>query len=260
MLKIDIWSNLFVKCYSLVLIFILLSTHLMAQDETQNFMGKMRAIQGQNYTNGELVEFELKTELSFEKLKKFQHDFIHERIYVLSITEQTSGSYIVEAFVANPTEGQQKKSFPFELDSGINLEFDASRVEKNFQLFEEKYNKVVTPYFAYLISFLFLGIILLFYFKTRPDRILKKKLREMRRKKALQLFEFFQNAKSREELEVLFKKRREISNYLEIDNEYKKFLNELNKIQYKKDWSDEEYTRLLSAKKKISEVRPKYGI
>lgn len=246
------------KCFSFILL--LFSISCFALDEQlEKPLGVLYADLGQELTNGDLVILNLETDLTEGELKKYNNRFIQERIYALGFKEQAQGIFEVEAFISNPVKFSKKPSFPFVLKE-IEIKFDEKRVAKSFQLFEMNYVKeqikMIVPFVVGLVCF----TLIIIYFYTRPDRVLRKKLKRRRKEKALGLVTLIESAKTRDDFEKIFFSRKDIDQLLDFADDFSMLYKAINEIQFKKEWSEQDLAMISSAKRKIVQVKVKNGI
>ncbi|MBD64094.1 MAG: hypothetical protein CME62_02730 [Halobacteriovoraceae bacterium] len=249
------------KCYKYLLIFILVMTHMTwAADEAS--LGTISKTSQEQVKNGDLVQLELETTLSPAELEPYKHTFIQKQIYLLDFKKMTSQLYSIEVFLADPVPpapNAEEKPFKFKLNE-FAIETDKNRMAQEFTLMKKDYVPPKSYLFWYIIAFAVVLIILLFYLKTRPDRIFKKKLKERRVRITSELLTLIKTAKTREELEEIYKRRKEIKNYLDLGVSLKRYNKTLNEIQYKPQWDETDLSQVLKAKEKLMNSQVSDGI
>ena len=215
------------------------------------------------YLNGDLVTINLDTNLSDSELKKYEGKRIAGKFFIVKFTSGLKKQF--QAFVLNPSKQKtpRKKGEIAILSEDFKFQFDQSRIAKDFIVLHKNYEKPeeVDWTMRVIATLLFLIFSLLsFQFILKPISVsLKKKKR--RKEKARFYIEKLESVNSREDFEYIYRVRNEIERFLEFDGDaFNKFYEELNKIQYKKDWSNEDQTKLEKIFKRKGEVRFKNGI
>lgn len=259
------------KCFSLLIL--LFSFHILAQDvkpeeiKVEDNLFILPTTKEPLF-NGDLTVVDIKTNLSEDQLVSYEGKRIGGKFYVVNVISGLKKQF--EVFVLNPTKPmpQNKKSKKKKRDivtvsEDFNIQFDKNRVSQNFIMLERKYTKP-TPTnwwkigFLILLSLFFLDLFIRFIFKPMRKNIRRRK---KWKEKANFYIEKLETVKTREDFEYIYRVRSDINKLLEFDNQaFKKFYDELNRIQYKRDWTDEDQARLEKIFKKKGEVRFKSGI
>jgi hypothetical protein len=105
----------------------------------------------------------------------------------------------------------------------------------------------------YLTIIFILALIALYVWGPRLYNAYKKKRKIEARKKFLK--SKIQAIKSRKDIEEIYKHKNEINELFNLENKvYKEFVNDMNQIQYKKSWSEEDKIIASKAVKNLREV------
>lgn len=213
-----------------------------------------------NFSNGDIGELIINSELTDDELQEFVHKKITSIIYVLEF-KLSGDERIFKVVFTPPPKKKSDKVYPFVV-RGLNYTFDKDRVAQKFSLFNSEYTPkeerspylVVISFFLILLLAVTLGFFLVSYTKLA-------KIKSRIKKRVRFLTDNFYNASSREDLEGLYKMRKELIEFTDIDEQkWNLFERELNLIQFKKKWSREELNSLLLKKNEIGKVRGKNGI
>jgi hypothetical protein len=212
---------------------------------------------------GDIIKFKVETTLSMNELEKYQNKRVDDLLYILSITKKNN-DIIAEAIIAEKGL-KEKVEKPLDQFTVYNLDFVATKKKsiKDFILMDsgEKSTKSMINILL-IIIFLLLLIISPLIFKL----IKKKKEKKIKWKKwklNQNVIEIeLRDTRDRKDLENIYKKRIEIDEYFYFDKESKtNFVNLINKIQFKKDWSGEELASALAKYKSFySSIEVKNGI
>jgi len=263
MWKNDIWRNLFVKCFSLLII-LLISLSLYAQDEiviqeSIHLSPYKQAI----LKNGDKTIIKLNSKLANDELKKYVSKKIADKFYVLKFFESEEGKFY-EVFVLNPVQQNPKsKDKTISLAEDFKFEFDKDRIAKEFMILDVPYEEIIkTPLWQYILYSL-VGFIFMFVtFRYAYIPLSKKnKIRRKRKKKAESIIRQLDTVKTREDFERIYQIKDDLHEFLDIDGHaLKQFYQKLNAIQYKQNWTEEEKNSLEKIYKKIGDVKFKHGI
>ena len=120
---------------------------------------------------------------------------------------------------------------------------------------KEKLNiKLIIGISLVILVALIVGLI--YWRKTARTR----KLKRLKNKKAAELIELFDKAKSREDFEEIYDERKYYLDLFSEDSELRKLFNTINQIQYRKEWNIEDLRILTKLKNEIMQLRRRSGI
>lgn len=252
----DIWSPLFVKCFKLILLFLYMTTNAWAN-----------TVQVYPYTEtiktGDVVEVEIQSELDSNDLEKYKYKRIHQNLFVLDF--KVSGTQrIFSVFVANTPkqkkEAEETRKYPFEL---INSNIDEQKQVQipDFHIKDKEYSHESSQVsYVSMLIYLLLALTVLIIFLFLYKKIKMKNKNKFLKNELIKMKDFITNAKTREDFEFIYKHRKDILKYYKEIDGFDLFLKELNKIQFKKEWSPEELEEMKLLKSKLGIVEINNGI
>lgn len=252
MLRKDIWRVLYVKCFSRIF-YILLILSTSAYANSLRPYGHDGSI-----TNGDIINVLIESDKADEELAKLQGKRVTSLFYVLKF-KKINEDRVFEIIVTNPPKEEKPEDNKF-LATGFKYNFDESNVVGDFILFDEAYKLKKNPYYEIIkilmiIFVLFLFVVLFKFIRRKIELNTKKK------NKRIEILNTLQGAHSRSGFEEVLKNSDLIKSHFEttIDllEEYKE---ELNKIQYKKQWTESEIATVLSLVKKLIQRVESHGI
>lgn len=244
------------KCYKKILIFMsltIVSLTCYANVITPAIESKLSA--------GEFIWVNIETKKSEVELRKYIDKKINEILYVNAYRNE-NGKHQFNVFVLNPPKKSEKKEVEFEIKGFDYHPLKTSQnpelvVKKNSYKLTEKKQKNLQLIGISALACVFILIVLILIYKSNTKRK-KKKIFKIRGKEVLSSLK---NINSREELERIYILRKEIIKYLDVDEvAFKKYLNKIDKLQYKKEWSNEEFEEVKKTLEKIDVVGVKRGI
>ena len=219
------------KCFKFIFVLLLVSFSTFADDYV---VMPSQAVE-ESLKLGDILYVEV---INKSGNKVFDGKRIGNLLYVLDKTDKNTFRVIV-----SPENTKNKKIEPnadtFEL-SGFKFEKGLDNYTQNFELDLKQYELEEASYKRYLIYLLiiFLSPFALKYFLIFLRKYEKKQKQRLKRKR---LKTMILKAKTREELERVYQYKREIKEYLKIEEDnLEDFLREMNNIQYKKRWSEED--------------------
>jgi hypothetical protein len=219
-------------------------------------------IRKKEIVNGEIYTVKIISEKTQEELKTFKNKMINEVMYVMEVHILDEERHF-KVFITDPPK-KKKKEILFDMSS-----FKYSPTNKGQS---PEYLKIDTPYSLDLeegtqkiiIASLFTLISLIILWFLRKYILVKKNLRKKKKeelRQAKELIKLLENPKTREDFEMIYLERKEITRLLDFNRpQFLKLLNEINKFQYKKLWSDEDLVKVIESFKKLEEFRVSGGI
>lgn len=193
---------------------------------------------------GDIVKFSVDTSLDIEKLKKYENKRVDDLLYIISISEE-SNEIIAEAIIAEKGL-KEKLDEPEDKFSVYNLDFIPTKKSsiKEFILMDSgslsKENRL--KYYIITLVIFILFILPLILKKLRKRKEIKLKEKEWN-KNQNSLLEELRETRNRNDIECICQKKQLIEEYFEFDKEkLNSFIDYIDKIQYKKDWTGEELT------------------
>jgi hypothetical protein len=226
---------------------------------------ELLALEGGEVTTGDIVNFKVVSKYEFDYLKKYKNKRIGEILYVLEITTENKNIFI-RGILAEPEKKKplkvetEKPEYEFDLK---NLNYKPSQNKKmmDFIIFKgpkidlsERVREIGIPILItlFVILFVFLGS---FYYLRRKNKLEAEAIR-----KATLLI--IKNAKTTQDFEAIYSSRSKIERDLDFDKKlYIKFLEALNKVQYKKDWELKDSSEVLDLFERFKEsTRIKDGV
>ena len=265
------------KCFKLVYIFVFIFTHqvygqalnspqypllLNGIEKKIERVDSVVPIGPREIVNGEIYTVKIISEKTQEELKAFKNKMINEVMYVMEVHILDEERHF-KIFVTDPPK-KKKKEILFDMSSfkyspinkGQNPEF--LKIDTPYSLGLEKQTQEI---FIGTIITILAAIVLWF---IRRYLLIKKKLRKKRKAKvrrAEELIELLGNPKTREDFEMIYIERKEITRVLDFNRApFLKFLNEINKFQYKKTWSEDDLRKVNESFKKLEEFKVSGGI
>ena len=233
-------------CFKLIIFFFLYTTVIFADG-----INALNFVTTKDNKSEELKIGSIHTvKVEFEKsinLNSFQNKFINSSMYVLDVKKDTR-EFVV--FVGMPND---KLPNTFEMKN-ITIGKLESQPPQSFAILDTPYieegdESEVLDYIIWglfgtisLVCLWFVG--LYFYRKYQKKMIL--------RKKAAKLVSLIQKVETRNEFEKIYKHKKDFSKFTKIDHSLlDEYINVLNEIQYKKEWTDTDYKNIEKCLQKI---------
>lgn len=202
-----------------------------------------------NLEAGEFLWIEVKTKKSADDLKSLINRRIHDNFFVKDFKIENGKKLF---YVVTLNSSKKPDTYDF-IIKGFNIK-SLQIMDQNYTVLSSDYKRniqenITQKLLIYIvISFAILVIFFIIYKKIKYRRMVRQKtLAESEYLKSI-----VSNCKTREDIEKIYKNRKEIRSKLNI--EYKIFDNliqQLDEIQYKKDWSTEELNSLIEITQKI---------
>jgi hypothetical protein len=214
-------------------------------------------------SRGEIVKFNIETTLEVNELLKYQNSRVDELLYILSIKETDKG-IVAEAIIA---EKGVKEKFEKPNDQFFIYNLDFVPTKKNsikelIVLYTDKKSST-NILISILIALSFLVLIFLIYYIKNRKQNIRKKLELKKWKENQDHFIIkLKDAKSRKDIEDIYMETNKLNEFFELGkNELDQFINIMNKIQYKKSWTENELEEALKVYKSFhSSIEVKNGI
>lgn len=243
------------KCFSSLIFFVFILSKSWA-----NVLYPMEKA-SEEITNGDTLEMAIDSKLTDQDLAKFEGKRVNEIIYVLEYQSHTQPKSF-RVIVSNPPAKKAKTKYPFSLKN-FDYKFDKELVPKEFIILKgdeyEISNNTVSIIGIVIVAVLFIAGFYLY--GPLRKRYFRSKAKKANRERAQKLIDEFNNAKERADFERLYLQRREIKEYSEnYDNKLDRFFKDLNKIQYRPEWSTVELEEIKQKKKDVGELRLARGI
>lgn len=224
---------------------------------------KLSSIDSSEVYRGDIVTFNVSTNLSIDEVKAYENKRIGDLLYVISVINTTEGIQL-EAIVAEKglKEKVEKTKDKF-IISNLNFIPTEKKSIKDFILLdEEKYKNYDFYKLIGLIVLLFLIIL-----SPKIVAIIKKKKKQKAKSKEWkrqqeQLLSKLEKVKSRNDLENVFKVKPLIQEFFYFDTKkLESFESVMQNIQYKKEWDDSEFERAMNTYKLLSSsIEVKRGV
>ncbi len=237
----DIWRTLYMICCRIFFVFIFFINIATAQeDKTKSLVIPINGDK-QDLNIGEIYPVKIQSSKGTQELKSYKNKFINSSMYVLEYIEPNS--YIV--FINTPKKAKNENTF-FE-PSGFNIREMQGQPPQSFAILdtpfkdEEKTNNLY-QYIVIAIIVFFLLIIMYISIPYMIKKIKKRKYVALRKKELQAILE---NVQERKQFEKIYQYKKDFKKYTKIDIEsLDNYIDELNTIQYKKDWSDEDFLKM----------------
>lgn len=241
------------KCSSIILFFLF----TFSAWATDNFVLPKN---NNTFTNGDRATLLIESKLSDAELRKFENTKITDVIYVFKFTIE-GGDREFEVIFSDPPQKKSDKERPF-IAKGINYTFDKERTGNDFVLLDSNFSPTVESNFLATFVYVFLGVLLLlliYYILKNSNELRHRRLSKER--DAENLMALYKKAKSREDFENIFKKRKDFEEHLDFSvKNWEKLTEQINKLQYRPTWSEEDLKSVESLALKNSDMRIKRGV
>ena len=214
-------------------------------------------------SNGEIYQVKIISDRPSSELSEFKNRKINDVMWVMDYFEQ-DGQRIFEVFVTDPPapkKNQTEPEKPLFGVTGFKYEYQQKNTQGQIESLvvnfteKEKFNiKLAIGISLVILVALIVGLI--YWRKTARTR----KLKRLKNKKAAELIELFDKAKSREDFEEIYDERKYYLDLFSEDSELRKLFNTINQIQYRKEWNIEDLRILTKLKNEIMQLRRRSGI
>ncbi len=249
------------KCYRLFILCVLISFNVNAQ------VGSVYPINGNKIENGTIHYVAIESQKSDLELLSYKNKKINDMMLVLEVlVKKTPRQFKV--FVTDPPQQQKdsednkevKKTRIEFVAKGFKYNFVPKNLEEELFSFEKKMKKKesnLSLYLGWLI-----GIVgLMFTIWITRKVVIKRRASREKEQKKRECFDKIKNAFTRKEIENLYKEREYIDRYCQLDSEkWGEFLNLVEQIQYKRDWTETEKKQALVLKEKVLKAGEVYGV
>lgn len=222
---------------------------------------RIRPLDQVDIENGEIYSVVVESEKSIEELQAFKNKRINDIMYVLEVRKEFDKK-IFKVFVTDPPK-KKKDKVDF-VPVNFNYNSKNKNVGQEYITFDKKFELNQNKAMSYLwlilaaiglIVLVILGVKLLVY----QRRVSKE--RQIRKAEALELQDLLQTAKIRPDFENIYKNRRKILKFLNLNEEsFQEFLSYIDIIQYKPQWSENEIEETKILFKKINIEGIKRGV
>ena len=213
--------------------------------------------------NNEIYDVLIESNKSDEDLLAFKNQKINKVMYVMDVI-LSDDTKIFKVFVTDPPKPKKKgekekteiihfdmSAFKYSPENPIkNQDFITMDTPFDLGITTDQSKKILFSLLAvmFILPLLYLGRKLILKYKITSRR------RRILRDKTDGLIEVIKTAKTRSDFETIYAVRKDIDEYIELNNiEFKKFLEELNKIQFMKDWNEDQLAKITQQYKKIGE-------
>lgn len=245
-----IWRILFVRCYRYILLILIMSFAAFGEEY------ELVSLEKGEKSTGDIVEFSIDN-ISLSKVRSLKNTRVNKLLYILDSYEKND-TIIIEAIIS---ELKQNEKLDESEDTykivGLNYKYSDIKLGQDFAIVDNKISLAKSK----LLYVIFCLLLILIIFIVVRCYLKKKKNKEdqLKRKKRLNINVMQLN---RNHFEFIYRERNELFDLYEVDKKYfKKFEEELNKIQYKKEWTEEEFTSVKNQYEGFSKnMREKNGI
>lgn len=214
-------------------------------------------------TDGDLVTLRIIDTRSVDYYSRYKNKRIGDLVYVLDLKEK-DGELYFDTIVskAGPKEKRLELSDKFIL-KGLNYYPSKRNQLKDFITLNipiKIHEKIKV--WAYVLLVIIIIAIGLWWYSKSGIRKREKKLKKMIQEKNEQLLDLVTKANSQADLSTIYVHRKEIEANLELDvPKFKKIMNDLDAIQYQKEWPKEEYNKIQKSLRSIKEeIKVKSGV
>lgn len=214
-------------------------------------------------TNGELVKLKIIDTRSKSYYSKYKNKRIGPLIYVLDIIEKQDELYF-DAIVSEAGSKEKK------------LEIDDKFILKGLNYYPTKKNQIkdfITLNIPILIKkkkslwiFVTLTLILFafgfWWYSNRNRRKKAKRIKKIKKEKIEKILALIEKAKTSDHFAQIYLQRTDILEFFELDTKkFKEVIDQINSVQYKKEWPEEELNQLIKMMNSIRKnVRVKSGV
>jgi hypothetical protein len=214
--------------------------------------------------NGEIYTVKVISEKSESDLLNFKNKMINEVMYVMEVHILDEERHFKVFVTDPPKKKKKKKKILFDMSSfkysptnqGQSPEFLKIDIPYNLDM-DENTKKII---WITLLSILII-IMILFSRKFIHTKSKKRKKRKKKLELAKSLMELLDAPKTREDFEMIYMERKVITENLEFNKPpFLKLLNEVNKYQYKEEWSEEDLNKVSESYRKLDEFKVSSGI
>lgn len=244
------------KCFKFLSLFILLISQVYAKDY-------VAPLEVTTINNGEIYEVLVVSDKTDEELAGFVNTKINDVMFVLDFKRENENR-IFEVFVTDPPQPQknQEPTEPPFAVSGLKYEYIKKNTQGKIEYISIDYEEALkNNWVKILISIIFiLLVVAVFYFFIRIRKSDKYILKKLKKQKAKELKKQFENAKSREDFENLYNDKKYYLDLFTNHEELDEFFKRLNKVQYKKDWKEEDIKYIRDAQVDVDILRSKNGV
>lgn len=214
----------------------------------------------QNVKTGDIVSVEIRSELGNADLRSYVHKKIEHNVYVMKFFEENKKRYyslfISELPKKLDDSDAMADDFIFKFQglkikntkSKDNSDFKAISIKSDFKLNESKNLYLIISGIISLI------IALLWGFNFLQKKKTLKREKQKREERANVLIELLRGAKTREELESIYYRKNEIRELVDCNESVlEEYYGQLNRVQFCKDWTNNE-------EQSLREILNKFGI
>ncbi len=240
------------KCYSFLIC--LLVSVICADAYATEYT--LVALDKEKKSTGDIVEFSV-DELDYSKSKTLKNKRINNLLYVLN-TYRKNETTILETIISELKKGEEFEELEdiYQVE-GLNYKYKEIKLNKEFSIIDNKIVLLESKVLYVILGLLSLLLIVFSVIFLKRRRKIKNEIAERK-----QRLDVDSNQTSRNHIENIYTNRREVFDLYEIDKDaFEVFEVELNKIQFKKEWTVEESKNIENIFQNfVKTVRDKNGV